>query len=254
MTGSSSDPQPTVTAVEALVRSIEAKEGQEHGSGVGADATPSDDAGPDPWNAIAPDTGTRVVTREPPAPPLWTQLRLDAEADLPPVSAPLPIGPTRPPASGWAWSPTARGPLPGLIDRQLWEALITEEAIRQRRYERPTAVVLAELEGLPEMVARMGPAAMNRLVPPCAEILVSLVRDSDRVARLTNARFGVLLLETDGDGAAGFAGRVAVAAERWLAGGSWPVRVVLGWAAPTSSDGLRSVLHDAEAHLERRRG
>ena len=98
MRGSSSDPAPTAAAVEALVHSIEAKEGQENGSGVGADATPSDDAGPAESDGRAADARPRGVAREPPAPPLWTQLRLDAQGDLPPVSAPLPIGPTRPPA------------------------------------------------------------------------------------------------------------------------------------------------------------
>ena len=109
----------------------------------------------------------------------------------------------RPAATGWAWSPTSRGPIPGLVDRQLWEALVLEEAQRQHRYGHPTAIVLAELVGLDALVARMGPAAMNRFVPPCAEMLVSLARTSDRITRLTTSRFGLLLLETDVAGAAG---------------------------------------------------
>lgn len=279
MTGLPSDRKPTAAAVEALVRSIEAKEAQGPSTRPAADVEapairkdepePPVDAPEPPVDApgeqaatddalAGSDTAaaaprTPGVGKEPPAPPLWTQIQPDPGTELPPVSAELPVGPSRPPATGWAWSPTARGPLPGLIDPLLWESLIAEEAVRQRRYGRPTAVVLAELDGLEAMVERMGQAAMNRLVPPCAEILVSMVRDSDRVARLTDARFGLLLLETDIDGAARFAARIAVAAERWLSGSQWPVRLIVGWAAPTSSDELRRAVRDAEAHLDSRR-
>ena len=237
MTEPAPDSPLTAAAVEALVRSIEAKEAQAPRLDAPAGpATPPDDVPETSASAVvadpAPDPQEPVLTAEP---------------------APASNG-LRPAPTGWAWSPTSRGPLPGLVDRQLWEALVLEEAERQHRYGRPTAIVLAELVGLDELVARMGPAAMNRFVPPCADMLVSLARASDRITRLTNSRFGLLLLETDVAGAARLAARITVAAELRLAGSTWPVRMVVGWAGAATGDALREAVRAAEQHLSVRRG
>lgn len=218
MTEPPSERSPTAAAVEALVRSIEAKEG------FGRD--PDAEASVEP----TPQVGTNA-------------------ADLPTTATWQ-----RPAATGWAWSPTSRGPLPGLVDRQLWEALVVEESERQHRYQRPAAVALIELVGLEAMVARMGPAAMNRLVPPCAEMLVSHARSTDRITRLTTSRFGVLLLETDAGGAARFAARITVAAEQRMAGNPWAVRMVVGWAGAATGEEVRPALRAADAHLRTRMG
>ena len=233
----SPEPPSTAAAVEALVRSIEAKESQ---------AAPPE-APDDP--AARPDGGAETPASDgaaEPVPPALDEPVLIADP------APLSNG-LRPPATGWAWSPTSRGPLPGLVDRQLWEALVLEEAERQHRYGHPTAIVLAELVGLDELVARMGPAAMNRFVPPCADMLVSLARTSDRITRLTNSRFGLLLLETDIAGAARLAARITVAAELRLSGSTWPVRMVVGWAGAATGEELREAVRAAEEHLSERR-
>lgn len=238
MTEPPPEPPSTAAAVEALVRSIEAKEAENAPL-----AAPVEPAAPP--DSVA-ETSASAAAREP-APPTPQGLATTAEPSLAPTGA-------RPPATGWAWSPTSRGPLPGLVDRQLWEALVAEEAERQHRYGRPTAIVLAELEGLDALVARMGPAAMNRFVLPCAEMLVSLARKSDRVTRVTNSRFGLLLLETDVGGAARLAARITVAAEHRLSGSTWPVRIVVGWAGATTGEELRHAVRAAEEHLRVRRG
>lgn len=237
MTESRPEPASTAAAVEALVRSIEAKEAQSApvGAPVEPTARPEGDA----------ETPASAVVLEPPP---KKEKRARTGNPSPPSTT------HRPPATGWAWSPTSRGPLPGLVDRQLWEALVAEEAERQHRYGRPTAIVLAELEGLDELVARMGPAAMNRLVRPCVDMLASLTRRSDRMTRLTNSRFGLLLLETDAAGAAKLAARITVAAEKRLSGSRWPVRMVVGWAGAATSEELHRAVRAAERHLRVRRG
>ena len=223
------DPPVPASAVEALVRSIEAKE---------ARTAPLDA----PEDLVTPPDGVAEPSAsDGAAEPLLT-------AEQPPESNGL-----RPPATGWAWSPTSRGPLPGLVDRHLWEALVLEEAERQNRYRHPTAIVLADLVGLDALVARMGPGAMNRFVPPCADMLVSLARTSDRITLLTNSRFGLLLLETDVGGAARLAARITAAAELRLSGSTWPVRMVVGWAGAATGDELRGAVRDAEQHLSARR-
>ncbi len=216
---------PSAAAVEALVRSIEAKE--------------------------APAAGTSAVGPRPPAPG--------------PAPATTPIGPRPAEPGPWSLPPlplaltpvstsAGRGPIPGLMDRQHWEGLIAHEAQRQQRYGQPTAIVLAELHGLDDLVVRMGPAAVHRLIPPCAEILVSVARASDRVARLTTGRFGVLLLETDEGGAARYAARATAATDGWLGSSNWDVRLSVGWTATTDPNALRRGLRTAEEHLRARRG
>ena len=238
MSGPPPEPPSTAAAVEALVRSIEAKE---------AATAPADGPGDPPTR---PDDVAEISASADSVEPLQPEPK---ESVLIDERAPESNG-LRPAATGWAWSPTSRGPLPGLVDRQLWEALVAEEAERQHRYGHPTAIVLAELVGLDELVARMGPAAMNRFVPPCAEMLVSLARTSDRITRLTTARFGLLLIETDVAGAARLAARITVAAESRLAASTWPVRMAVGWAGASTGEELRHAVRDAEQHLSARRG
>jgi diguanylate cyclase (GGDEF)-like protein len=139
------------------------------------------------------------------------------------------------------------------MDRQRWEGLLAHEAQRQERYPRSTAVVVVELDGLDELVARMGPAAVNRLVPPCAGILVSVARASDRIARLATGRFGVILFETDDDGAARYAARAVATTQAWLATSPWDVRLSAGWTSTREPSDLRRAVRTAEDDLRARR-
>ncbi len=214
--------KPTADAVESLVRSIEAKEA----AATGAQPT-------DPAPSAAP-------ANAPPGKP----------ADAPATASALP---PRPVAQRPVSAIAGPGPIAGLIDRQRWETLIAHEAQRQGRYGQSTAIVVAELDGLDELVDRLGPAAVNRLVPACATLLVHLARVSDRVARLTTGRFGILLLETDSTGAERYATRAAAAADTWLSESRWNVRLAVGWTATTDPDELRRGLRTAEDHLHARR-
>lgn len=218
--------KPSAAAIEALVRSIEAKEAA--ASGIGPEPT----AAPDPTTAEAAPAATKPLKPSKPA-----------EWSLPP----------RPVAQRPVSAIAGPGPIPGLIDRQRWEGLIAHEAQRQSRYGQSTAIVVAELDGLDELVDRLGPAAINRLVPPCATLLISLARASDRAARLATGRFGLLLLETDVAGAERYATRATAAAGQWLSESRWDVRLLVGWTATTDPDDLRRGLRTAEDHLRTRR-
>lgn len=219
--------KPTAAAIEALVRAIEAKEAAAGDPGPPADpVTPSARTKARATSAVAAKAAATSAGT-------WS---------LPPL--PVALTPV---------SSSARGPIPGVMDRQQWEGLITHEAQRQGRHGQATAVVLAELDGLDELVARMGPAAVNRLIPPCAGILVAVARASDRIARLATGRFGILLLQTDDAGAARYAARATAAVDTWLTASPWHVRLSIGWAATTDPDELRRGLRNAEAHLRARR-
>lgn len=221
----SGTPRPSAEAVEALVRAIEAKEAR--GTSAPADAGAEPAVAEEP--AAAADPGAEAPSRR-----TWS---------LPPLPVAIrPLG------------AATRGPIPGVMDRQHWEGVLAHEAQRQERYPRSVAVVVVELDGLDELVARMGPAAVNRLIPPCAGILVSVARASDRVARLATGRFGVILFETDEDGAARYAARAKAATHAWLATSPWDLRLEAGWTSTREPAELRRAVRTAEHDLRVRRG
>lgn len=142
-----------------------------------------------------------------------------------------------------------RAPIEGLISRLEWDRLVADESERQRRYGRSSAIVLFELDGLDTAIARAGAGVVGRVVPPCAEALVSISRASDRVTRLRDGRFGVLLRETDAAGASRYVTRAIESCEPWLSPMPWPLRIVAGWAAPEAGDDLLDAVGQAEQRL-----
>jgi hypothetical protein len=131
-----------------------------------------------------------------------------------------------------------RGPIAGLIGRLEWERLVADESERQRRYSRPSAIVLAEVVGPDPRSGEgaAGPAIIGRVVPACAEALLALTRASDRVTRLGDARFGILLRESDASGASRYAARAVAACDPWLGSMPWPLRLVAVWASLDDAD------------------
>lgn len=210
MTAWQPDDPATVAAVEALVQEIEAKEARQ---------------------ASAGDVRTDVARR----PPRGS------------TSRPSPVALRRPwiPLA-WDSDPPTSGPPAGFVDRQQWWAVIEHEAERQDRYGDPAAVVLAELAGFDP---RTGPRVIDRLVPSFVRLLASMTRASDRVTRLSSARFGILLIHADAEGAARFAARATLGTDGWLATSPWDLRLAVGWAAATSGDELRDTVRHAEDHL-----
>lgn len=145
---------------------------------------------------------------------------------------------------------TPRGPIAGLIGRLEWERLVADESERQRRYGRPGAIVLAEVIGSDAGAGegRPAPAIIGRVAPACAEALLALTRASDRVARLGDARFGILLREADAGGASRYAARAITACDPWLAAMPWPLRLATGWGSLDDTDPA-GALRAAEGRL-----
>ncbi len=137
-----------------------------------------------------------------------------------------------------------------MIGRLEWDRLVADESERQRRYGRPSAIVLVELAGLDRAVAQAGQGVIGRVVPPCAETLVAMARASDRVTRLRDGRFGILLRETDADGAGRYAARAVASCDPWLAAMPWPLHLVVAWASTDGGEDLVSAVRHAERRLQ----
>ena len=120
----------------------------------------------------------------------------------------------------------------GLGDPASWERTIREESARAARFHRPVTVVIAELPRLDDVADRLGRDAADRVVAETARLLVAEGRAVDRIAWLDDARFGVLLMETEEARAADYVDRVRSAADAWLVGAGLSVRLAMGWASP----------------------
>jgi diguanylate cyclase (GGDEF)-like protein len=130
-----------------------------------------------------------------------------------------------------------------------WSRWLDEEDARIRRYRRSATVVLVEIEGLERIIERLGEDAGSRLVPPVALNLSRHARETDRFARLSVARFGVLLLETDEIQAINYVERIRNACDSWLEAGGVASRLSIGWAEANNSRSIEAAVESAEDRL-----
>jgi diguanylate cyclase (GGDEF)-like protein len=149
------------------------------------------------------------------------------------------------PALGDGWL----DPLTGLDGRLAWEHAVRDEDARHERYRRPLAVVVVELDGLSRLSERFGSGPEERIVRAVGDALERNARGSDKVARVDQARFHVLLAETDEIAAINYVERVRLACDRWLESGAIALRLSLGWASPAAGGNIATALHVAEDRL-----
>lgn len=159
-----------------------------------------------------------------------------------------PSAPTPASASASTSASASVADLAGLADGARWDRAVSEESARAARFGRPVTVVMAELPNIDDLAGHLGREVADRVVVETARLLSSTGRAVDRLAWLGEARFGVLLLETEEDRAPGYVDRVRSMADEWLQSAGLTIRLSLGWASP--ADG-RDVL--AAATLARQR-
>jgi GGDEF domain-containing protein len=100
--------------------------------------------------------------------------------------------------------------------------------------------VIAELRQLDGVVERLGRQAADRIVSEIAHLMLTEGRSVDRMARLGDGRFGLLLLETDEIAARGYIDRLQAAADGWLESAGLSIRLSLGWAGATEAGDVAS--------------
>ena len=126
--------------------------------------------------------------------------------------------------------------------------MIRAESARSARYHRDVTVIVAELDGLDALAARLGQDVADGLVKPVADALRRNARAADRIARIGHARFAAMLPETDEIGAINYIERVRSSCDMWLEAGALAVRLVIGWASPATGD-LKAAAHLAEERM-----
>ena len=147
-----------------------------------------------------------------------------------------------------------------LADTATWSRAIREESARVARFGRAVTVVMAELPRLDMVVDRFGRSVADQVATEATRLLVSESRAADRIAGLGDARFGIVLVETDERSAQGYVERVRAATDGWLQSTGLSIRLSLGWASPGEGGDVRTAaataeqrMHDAERPAAPRR-
>jgi diguanylate cyclase (GGDEF)-like protein len=136
-----------------------------------------------------------------------------------------------------------------LADPAAWSRTIREESARVARFGHPVTVVMAELSNLDGLADRFGRGVADRVATEAARSLVSESRAVDRIAWLGDARFGVLLLETEEIAAGGYVQRVRAATDGWLESAGLSIRLSLGWASPADGNDVLAAATIAEQRM-----
>ena len=136
---------------------------------------------------------------------------------------------------------------------RLWDRMLLTEQARVGRYHRPVTVAFAELVGLDGLAEQWGWDVAEQALAACARRLGQEIRSSDHIARLEQARFGILLTETSEIAAINFIERARASCEEELAAIGNGVTIGFGWASPAEkvhlSDAVATALTRLAAEL-----
>ena len=211
--------EPSVDTIEALVRSIQARESSP--AAVSTRTVP-------PRSLVVAAGPT--VERRAPAPPVattpvtWVERRPGPRPALP--------------------------PRPGrLADRLEWDRLVASEGERGQRYGRSATVVLVAVSPRDRHDPEVDRASLGRAMTPCGTALLRITRAADPVGILGDRHFGVLLREADSEAAERYASRAIAACDPWLAASARPMRLVVASTPIRAGSDIAATVRDAERRL-----
>jgi diguanylate cyclase (GGDEF)-like protein/putative nucleotidyltransferase with HDIG domain len=120
--------------------------------------------------------------------------------------------------------------LTGLLNRRAFEELLNFELDRSRRTGRPVTVIVGEVEGLDQLNQERGHAAGDAALQQVASDMAKWKRRIDFAGRIGGEKFGIVLPETDEDGAFLVAERLRRASRRTFAQDALPLTISFGVA------------------------
>ncbi len=98
-----------------------------------------------------------------------------------------------------------------LLNRAAWEALLANEFERYRRYRNDRAVVMFDIDHFKHVNDSYGHQAGDDILREVSQLLRDSLRQTDIAGRYGGEEFGIILPETDQEGALEFAERVRTA-------------------------------------------
>lgn len=121
--------------------------------------------------------------------------------------------------------------LTGLLNRRAFEELLGFELDRSRRTGRPVSVIVGEIDGLGWLNAERGHAAGDVALQQVGRDMSKWKRRIDSAGRIGGEKFGVLLPETDEQGAFLVAERLRRATRRSFTQDAVPLTISFGVAS-----------------------
>ena len=103
--------------------------------------------------------------------------------------------------------------LTGLLNRGTWENLVDVEFGRYRRYGNPTSLVMFDIDHFKPVNDTYGHLAGDEVIRHAAKVTLDSVRQTDSAGRYGGEEFGIILPETDGEGAAIICDRIRMTIE-----------------------------------------
>ncbi|MBL1272290.1 MAG: diguanylate cyclase [Oceanospirillales bacterium] len=91
--------------------------------------------------------------------------------------------------------------LTGLLNRGTWENLVDAEFERYRRYTQATSLVMFDIDFFKKVNDNHGHLAGDEVIKHTATTAKGILRQSDSIGRYGGEEFGIILPETDAEGA-----------------------------------------------------
>lgn len=148
-----------------------------------------------------------------------------------------------PEPGGWS------DPVTGLDGPDAWRRTLVVEVARSQRYRRPLTVVMLEVEGAAELGEELSPLVERKILHEAAQALRRASRTSDLVFRVGEARFGVVLTETDEVAAINFVERVRASLPPRLPMQGQGIRLSFGWASPSLGESADVLVRRADHRM-----
>ena len=104
--------------------------------------------------------------------------------------------------------------LTGLFNRGYWEYRLIKEFRRYDRYEQSSSLIMLDIDHFKKINDKFGHTIGDEAIRGVSRAIKEQVRDLDVAGRYGGEEFGIILTNTNGDGACVFAERLRVAIEK----------------------------------------
>ncbi len=104
--------------------------------------------------------------------------------------------------------------LTGLFNRGYWELRLIQEFKRYDRYEQPSSLIMLDIDHFKKINDKYGHTTGDEAIRWVSRTIKEQVRDLDIAGRYGGEEFGIVLTNTNGDGACVFAERLRASIEQ----------------------------------------